>query len=75
MFEHAPAGVTKIILATNIAETAVTVDDVAFVIDTGRMKENRYDPQRRMSSLDDVPVSRRGDGGVQGSEGRVHNTG
>jgi ATP-dependent RNA helicase DHX57 len=50
------------VLATNIAETAVTIDDVAFVIDTGRMKENRYDPQRRMSSLDDVPVSRAGPG-------------
>jgi len=34
----------QIVLATNIAETAITVDDVAFVIDTGRMKETRFDP-------------------------------
>lgn len=71
VFEHAPPGVTKVILATNIAETAVTVDDVAFVIDTGRMKENRYDPQRRMSSLDDVPVSRANAKQRRGRAGRV----
>jgi len=29
---------TKVVLTTNIAETAITVDDVAYVIDTGRMK-------------------------------------
>jgi len=71
VFEHAPAGVTKVVLATNIAETAVTIDDVAFVIDTGRMKENRYDPQRRMSSLDDVPVSRANAKQRRGRAGRV----
>ena len=34
----------KVVLATNIAETAITIDDVSFVIDGCRMKENRYDP-------------------------------
>ena len=38
------------------AETAITVDDVAFVVDTGRMKENRFDPAKRMASLDDCLV-------------------
>ena len=71
VFEHAPSGVTKVILATNIAETAVTVDDVAFVVDTGRMKETRFDPQRRMSSLEDVPVSRANAKQRRGRAGRV----
>jgi hypothetical protein len=42
VFTRPPRGVRKVVLATNIAETAITIDDVAFVVDTGRMKENRY---------------------------------
>ena len=56
-FARPPPGVRKIVLATNIAETAITIDDVAFVIDGCRMKENRYDATTRMESLEDVPIS------------------
>ena len=56
-FARPPPGVRKVVLATNIAETAITIDDVSFVIDCCRMKENRYDATTRMESLEDVPIS------------------
>ena len=43
--------VRRIILSTNIAETSVTIPDVVYVIDSGRVKEKRYDPERHLSSL------------------------
>lgn len=36
--------VQKIVLSTNIAETAITIDDIDTVIDCGRAKETSYDP-------------------------------
>ncbi len=71
VFARPPKGVRKVVLATNIAETAITIDDVAFVVDTGRMKENRFDPLKRMSSLDDCLVSRANARQRRGRAGRV----
>ena len=42
IFAPTPAGMRKCILATNIAETSITIPGVKYVIDTGKCKEKRY---------------------------------
>ena len=51
VFEPLNPGEHKIILSTNIAETSVTIDDVAVVIDSGRLKEKVYDPHVKLAYL------------------------
>ncbi|PCH33638.1 nucleoside triphosphate hydrolase protein [Wolfiporia cocos MD-104 SS10] len=51
IFEPPPPGIRRIILATNIAETSVTIPDVVYVVDSAKVKEQRYDPERHISSL------------------------
>uniref|UniRef100_A0A8C5WWC9 RNA helicase n=1 Tax=Laticauda laticaudata TaxID=8630 RepID=A0A8C5WWC9_LATLA len=70
-FTLPPLGVRKIVLATNIAETGITIPDVIFVIDTGRTKENRYHESSQMSSLEETFVSKASALQRQGRAGRV----
>ncbi|XP_048392078.2 putative ATP-dependent RNA helicase DHX57 [Stegostoma tigrinum] len=71
VFLRPPKGTTKIIISTNIAETSVTIDDVVYVIDSGKMKEKRYDPCKGMESLEDTWVSRANAQQRMGRAGRV----
>ena len=45
------AGVRKIVLATNIAETSITIDDIVYVIDGGRIKMKNYDKEANVVTL------------------------
>ncbi|XP_065487852.1 putative ATP-dependent RNA helicase DHX57 [Caloenas nicobarica] len=71
VFLRPPEGVIKIIISTNIAETSVTIDDVVYVIDSGKMKEKRYDPSKGMESLEDTFVSKANALQRKGRAGRV----
>ncbi|XP_069625162.1 putative ATP-dependent RNA helicase DHX57 [Ranitomeya imitator] len=71
VFIKPPQGVTKIIISTNIAETSITIDDVVYVIDSGKMREKRYDPGKSMESLEDTWVSRANAIQRKGRAGRV----
>ncbi|WVR04113.1 hypothetical protein IAU60_001112 [Kwoniella sp. DSM 27419] len=51
IFEPAPPGARKVVIATNIAETSITIDGVYYVIDPGFAKQNAYDPKLGMDSL------------------------
>ncbi|XP_027566041.1 3'-5' RNA helicase YTHDC2 isoform X1 [Pipra filicauda] len=53
-----PSGVRKIILSTNIAETSITVNDVVFVIDSGKVKEKSFDALSCVTMLKMVWISK-----------------
>ncbi|RUS29602.1 P-loop containing nucleoside triphosphate hydrolase protein [Jimgerdemannia flammicorona] len=70
-FEVPPIGVRKVVLATNIAETGVTIPDVTVVVDAGRVKVVRFDEKRKVTSLDEMFVSRASAKQRRGRAGRV----
>uniref|UniRef100_A0A8B9HP93 RNA helicase n=1 Tax=Astyanax mexicanus TaxID=7994 RepID=A0A8B9HP93_ASTMX len=58
VLKPAPSGVRKIILSTNIAETSITVNDVVFVIDSGKVKEKAFDALNHVTMLKMVWISK-----------------
>lgn len=71
VFPPAPQGKTKIVVATNIAETSVTIDGITTVIDSGLAKINYYNPRTYTSSLVETAVSKAGANQRKGRAGRT----
>jgi ATP-dependent RNA helicase DHX8/PRP22 len=57
VFEPALPGFRKVVLATNIAETSVTLPGVRYVIDGGVVKARAFSAQRGVESLQVIPIS------------------
>ena len=71
VFKSPPFGKKKIVIATNIAETSITINDIAAVIDSGLSKLNFYNPFTYTSSLDEAPVSKASCNQRRGRAGRT----
>lgn len=71
VFSAAPPGKRKVVIATNVAETSITIDDIVAVIDSGRVKETSFDPQNNMRKLEETWASRAACKQRRGRAGRV----
>ncbi|MCK5205064.1 MAG: ATP-dependent RNA helicase HrpA, partial [Desulfobacterales bacterium] len=63
----------KIIVATNVAETSITIPGIRCVVDSGLARISRYSPRSRTTSLPVMPISRSSADQRQGRCGRVQN--
>jgi len=71
IFEPTPPNARKVILATNIAETSLTIDGIVYVIDSGFAKQTSYNPRSGMESLTVTPISKASAIQRAGRAGRV----
>lgn len=71
IFDRAAPGVRKCIVATNIAETSLTVDGIMFVVDAGYSKLKVYNPRMGMDTLQITPISQANSGQRSGRAGRT----
>jgi len=68
---RAPAGRRKIVLATSIAETSLTIEGVRIIIDTGLRRYSQFDPVTGMSSLETGKISQAAADQRRGRAGRL----
>lgn len=73
VFKIPPRGVRKIVVATNVAETSITIPDAVCVIDTGRAKSLFYDPKMSTTRLVEDWCSQAEVGQRRGRAGRITN--
>ncbi|XP_037927601.1 ATP-dependent DNA/RNA helicase DHX36 [Teleopsis dalmanni] len=71
VFKIPEKGVRKIILSTSIAETSVTIEDIVYVIDSGRIKINEYDVSTNIANLRETWVSKSNVKQRRGRAGRL----
>ena len=71
VFQPAPKGLRKVIAATNVAETSITIPDIVAVIDTGRVKEMTFDAVSSLRRLDETWASQAACKQRRGRAGRV----
>ena len=71
VFANPPPGKRKVVVATNVAETSITIDDIVAVIDSGKVKETSFDPQNNMRKLEETWASRAACKQRRGRAGRV----
>ncbi|KAH8413569.1 hypothetical protein KR009_012359 [Drosophila setifemur] len=71
VFRRPPEGKRKVIISTIIAETSVTIDDVVYVINSGRTKTTNYDIETNIQTLEEVWVTKANTKQRKGRAGRV----
>jgi pre-mRNA-splicing factor ATP-dependent RNA helicase DHX16 len=71
IFETTPKGARKVVLATNIAETSLTINGICYVIDCGFNKQKTFNPRNGMESLVVTPISQAAANQRSGRAGRT----
>ena len=71
IFEQTPENARKVVLATNIAETSITIDGIKYVIDPGFCKQKSYNPRSGIESLTVTPCSKASSDQRMGRAGRL----
>ena len=71
IFDTPSSGTRKIVVATNIAETSITIEDVVYVVDCGKIKMHNYDPDKNLTTLTSVWESKANAKQRRGRAGRT----